>query len=116
MALCIRGPRKRRCPRALQVLGVELLEEWVARTVPPQERHAWLAANDLTITLFVAPQARLLRLAHHPAPAGLALCHACIPVPCMRPGAMHAATFSYSWFLLGGAECGRCGGGDGRRW
>lgn len=39
-----------------QVLGEELLEEWVARAVPPGERRAWLAANDLTITLFVAPQ------------------------------------------------------------
>lgn len=28
----------------------------MVRTVPPGERRQWLAANDLTITLFIAPQ------------------------------------------------------------
>ena len=46
----------------LQVLGEELLEEWVARTVPPDQKRQWLAANTLTITLFVAPQASALLL------------------------------------------------------
>ncbi|CAL8461782.1 g1313 [Coccomyxa elongata] len=48
--------------RASRVLGEELVEEWVARTVPHEQRSSWLRANGMTITLFVAPQALLMQL------------------------------------------------------
>ncbi|CAL5222653.1 g5049 [Coccomyxa viridis] len=48
--------------RTSRLLGEELVEEWVARVVPPGQRDSWYRSNAVTITLFVAPQALLMQV------------------------------------------------------